>query len=234
MNRFEAPLIGLTVYNNDDEKYYYPADYINSIRKAGGIPVLLPPAEPEISTAIKALDGIVLTGGGDINPCHYGGGVHEEIAWVNDLQDETELIIANTALELDKPILATCRGMQLINVIFGGTLHAHLPDKYGQSIDHRTHQDTSVDHQVTITPGSQLARLLGSREFNVKSWHHQSIDQLASGFHSVAQSEDEVIEAIESEQHPDLIAVQWHPEIENDHNPVQQMLFKGWVEKCMR
>ena len=123
MNSIDVPIIGITVYSSDDEKYYYPADYIRSIRLAGGVPVLLPPNEPDVNKLVNSLDGIVLTGGGDINPERYNGDYHKELYWVNDLQDEAEMQIAQIALDCDKPLLATCRGLQLINILLGGTLH---------------------------------------------------------------------------------------------------------------
>ena len=107
----------------------------------------------------------------------------------------------------------------------------HLPDVYGEHIIHRSQNDTSVNHLVKLKPESNLAALLACVEFSVKSWHHQSINKLAETFEIVAESEDGVIEAIESKDYPNLIAVQWHPEIDNVTCPIQQRLFKSWIEK---
>ena len=127
----KSPLIGLTIYNSDDQYQYYPNDYINSVRVCGGIPVLLPPGDSSTSKLVSFLDGIILTGGGDINPAYYADQAHPQVYWINDEQDKSELNIAEIALDMKKPVLATCRGMQVINTLLGGTLHQHLPDNYG-------------------------------------------------------------------------------------------------------
>jgi len=171
MSNIKAPLIGLSIYNEQDKYHYFPEDYIRSVRKAGGIPLLLPPGESNYHQAIDSLDGIILTGGGDINPLRYNGGSHESIYWVNDSQDESEQIIADVALELQKPILATCRGMQIINVLLGGTLHPHLPDVYGEDVLHRHAEDKAVDHRIDVLENSRLANLIGSTQFFAKSEH---------------------------------------------------------------
>jgi len=233
MTGYKSPLIGLTVYNADDQYQYYPDDYVRAVRICGGIPVLLPPGESNYSKLVDLLDGVILTGGGDINPACYSGESHPQVYWVNDDQDISEMNIAEIALDLKKPVLATCRGMQVINTLLGGTLHQHLPDNYGDAILHRLEINQAVDHDVIVDKGSTLAKLLGEVQFSVKSWHHQSVKELATGFRAVGFAEDGVIEAIESDEYPDLIAVQWHPEIDNNSNHLQQKLFQGWLNKCI-
>lgn len=233
MTECKSPMIGLTVYSADDQYQYYPDDYVKAVRICGGIPVLLPPGESNYAKLVALLDGIILTGGGDINPACYAGEHHPQVYWINDEQDVSEMNIAKIALDLKKPVLATCRGMQVINTVLGGTLHAHLPDNYGDSILHRQEENLAIDHDVIVDKESMLAKLLGAVQFTVKSWHHQSIKELARGFRAVAFAEDGVIEAIESEDYPDLIAVQWHPEIDNKNNHLQQKLFQGWLNKCI-
>ncbi len=232
MTAAQSPLIGLTVYSSEDRYQYYPRDYVSAVRLCGGIPVLLPPGESNTEKLIDLLNGIILTGGGDINPVHYGGDLHSQIYWVNDDQDKSEMNIAKIALDQKKPVLATCRGMQVINTLLGGTLHAHLPDNYGNAVLHRLEENLAVDHDVRLKKDSALAKLLGAVEFPVKSWHHQSIKELAKGFQAVGFAEDGVIEAIESDAYPNLIAVQWHPEIANEKNGLQKKLFQNWINKC--
>ena len=233
MTTDKSPLIGLTVYASGDQFQYFPDDYINAVRACGAIPVLIPPCEPNYEKLVSLLDGIILTGGGDINPNLYSGESHSQLYWVNDDQDESEVKIARIALDLKKPILATCRGMQVINILKGGTLHVHLPDNYGEAVLHRLKTNQAVDHEVTIDENSNLAKLLGATQISVKSWHHQSIKDLASGFRAVGFAHDGVIEAIESDAYPSLIAVQWHPEIDNQDSCQQQKLFAGWLSKCL-
>lgn len=233
MNTQRLPLIGLTVYSADDKYHYFPHDYVKSVRLSGGIPVLLPPGESRNTDLIRALDGVILTGGGDINPQRYSGEGHPQLYWVNDGQDESEFNIASTALEMKLPVFATCRGLQIINTLMGGSLHPHFPDHYGDDISHRSEANQAVEHLVTLESDSALARLVDEVRFTVKSWHHQSIKDLANGFRAVGFAEDGVIEAIESEDYPDLVAVQWHPEIDNENNGVQQKLFQRWIAKCL-
>lgn len=232
MNKPVTPLIGLTVYSSSDVFQYYPNDYVNAVRLFGGIPILLPPGDVNVSRLVAQLDGVILTGGGDINPDNYNQTCHSKLYWVNEEQDNYEFQIAKHALDLYKPILATCRGMQIINTLLGGSLHQHLPDQYGESVLHRSSKNQSVDHDINVDDHSNLAKMLGCARFSVKSWHHQSINVLAPGFRAVGFADDGVIEAIESDAYPDLIAVQWHPEIDNENNALQQKLFQGWLKKC--
>ena len=232
MNSARAPLIGLTVYDDKDKYHYFPNDYINAVRKGGGVPVLLPPEETNSLRIIENLDGIILTGGGDVNPERYDGANHSAIYWINNEQDETELQLAELGLESGKPILATCRGMQIINVLFGGTLHAHVPDIYGENTLHRHAEDKAIDHKIELVKNSKLAQLLGVSSFAAKSWHHQAVDKVAENFTAVGYAEDGVIEAIESDEYPNLIAVQWHPEISAKDNLLQQKLFNEWLSLC--
>ena len=232
MNSLRAPVIGLSVYDDKDKYHYFPNDYINAVRKGGGVPILLPPEETNIARIIETLDGIILIGGGDVNPQRYNGAEHSTIYWINDQQDKTELKLAELGLKSEIPILATCRGMQIINILFGGTLHAHVPDIYGEQTLHRHAEDEAIDHQIKLTEDSNLAQLLGVSSFSAKSWHHQSIDKLAQNFKAVGYAEDGVIEAIESDEYPNLIAVQWHPEISAKDNPLQQKLFDEWLGLC--
>ena len=232
MNKHQSPLIALSIYNANDKYHYFPADYIKAVRVAGGVPLLLPPDEVNLEQTVQSLDGIILTGGGDINPARYDGVDHPSIYWVNDEQDKSEFRLAEIALKLEKPILATCRGMQIINILLGGTLHAHLPDLYDKQVAHRLAEDKAAEHQVNLLENSRLANFIGAANFTVLSWHHQSIDKLAPGFEVVGVAQDGVVEAIESDAYPNLIAVQWHPEISANTDVVQQNLFNQWVNVC--
>lgn len=233
MNNHQSPLIGLSIYNASDKYHYFPADYINAVRITGGVPLLLPPDESNLERTVQALGGIILTGGGDINPASYEGENHPSIYWVNDEQDQSEYRLAEMALKLEKPILATCRGMQIINVLLGGTLHTHLPDVYGEQIAHRHAEDKAAEHQVNLLEDSRLAKLMGATKFSIKSWHHQGVDKLAPGFRAVGYAQDGVIEAIESDAYQNLFAVQWHPEISAKVDVTQQELFNKWVHLCI-
>ncbi len=229
------PLIGVTSYpRNHKDRFISPAAYLDAIANAGGIPVVLasdPVSEP--GELIARLDGLVLSGGGDIHPSAYGGDEHEMVAYVNQKRDECELHLTKLAAEQSLPTLAICRGIQIVNVMFGGTLHEHLPDAFGDSVKHRS-QDikrrTKTRHPVSLDPNSTLANLLGEHEFECSSYHHQCVRDVARDFQAVGWSPDGVIEAIESKLYPKLISVQWHPEYNASESPIQQRLFEVLVE----
>ena len=139
-----------------------------------------------------------------------------------------ELSLALKALEEDMPILAICRGIQIINVALGGTLHAHLPDQFGGEVIHRAPPLNPIPHPIRIDAESRVATVLGATSCEPMSWHHQAADRLPATFKPVAWAPDGVVEAIESPDYPNLLALQWHPEITADRDPVQQRLF-DWV-----
>ncbi|MFN8468007.1 MAG: gamma-glutamyl-gamma-aminobutyrate hydrolase family protein [Caldilineaceae bacterium] len=224
-----APIIGITTETNDQNEYVLPVEYAEAIRKAGGIPLLLPPGEPNIGAVLELLDGLILSGGGDIDPLHYGSGGHPAVYMIDAARDEMELALAQHAAGGDLPTLGVCRGAQLINVALGGTLVEHLPDEIDNTIAHRMEPRGYVPHPVTIAPSSQLAAVIGEQVVVGASWHHQAIRTPAPGLEVVAQAADGTIEAVELPGHPWLLAVQWHPEITAGKDPVQQRLFDALV-----
>ncbi len=225
-----APIIGITTETNDQNEYVLPAEYVQAIRRAGGIPVLLPPGEPNLPALLELVDGLILSGGGDIDPLHYGSDGHPAVYMIDPARDEMELALARQAATSDLPTLGVCRGAQLINVALGGTLVEHLPDEIDNSIAHRMEPRGAVPHPVTITPGSHLAEVIGAQAVVGASWHHQAIRTPASGLQAVARASDGTIEAVELPSHPWLLAVQWHPEITASEDPIQQRLFDALVE----
>ena len=149
------PLIGLTSYGKKEEnKYNLPAEYVESVRRAGGIPVLLPPGETHIKSLCSRLDGIILSGGGDIHQDIYNGNIHPLIYNVDEQRDEMEHEITRIILERNIPTLAICRGMQVLNTFLGGTLYEHLPETFGESVLHRLPPRETAKHSVDIIPGS--------------------------------------------------------------------------------
>jgi putative glutamine amidotransferase len=193
------------------------------------VPVVLPPGEPEPARLLETVSALIVSGGGDINPSAYGGRSHETVYAVCEERDTFEFALARAALaDTRVPMLCICRGLQVLNVVCGGTLHVHLPDHYGQQVAHRLEpRDTSM-HSVRIDPDSRLAQLLGTTHAEVRSWHHQAIDTLGDGLRPVAWAEDGVIEAVEHVEHPWCIGVQWHPEMQLD-DAGQQRLFRALV-----
>ena len=225
-----APVIGITTYGRDDKgRYTLPSEYVAAVQRAGAVPVLIPPLPELAQRYLELVDGIVLAGGGDLDPAHYGGDRHETIYSVDAQRDALELSLARLIVERRQPMLAICRGMQVLNVALGGSLIEHLPAVVGEDVLHRKPPREPVPHAVRVKAGSQLARIAGAVEFAPMSWHHQAIRQPAPGLEVVATAPDGTIEAVELPAHPWLIAVQWHPELTAATDPAQQRLFDALV-----
>lgn len=225
------PIIGLTSYGTVERPdYRVPAEYVQSVVRAGGVPLVLPSVSDEFAGRwLELLDGLVLIGGGDLDPVHYRGRNHETVYNVDAARDAAELRLTRLALERHFPTLAVCRGLQLVNTVLGGTLHAHIPDAYGETVRHRAPPRQPIPHEITLEPASRLAGRLGCTLIVAASWHHQSIDRLGDGLRAVAWAPDGVIEAAELPDNPNLIAVQWHPELTAAEDPAQQALFDALV-----
>lgn len=231
MNR--APLIGVTTYGRgENNRYGLPAEYVDAVSRAGGVPVLVPPGGHSSATWLARLDGLVLSGGGDIDPLCYGGERHETLYGIDAERDAFEFELIAAALARRMPLLAVCRGLQLLNVYLGGTLHPHIPQAYGEAVIHRAPPREPTPHAVQIAADSRLAAILGQDEVVPSSWHHQSVKDLGSGLVAVAHAADGVIEAIDLPEYPWLVAVQWHPELTAASDPVQQGLFDALITAC--
>ena len=226
-----APFIGVTTYGRGPHnRFILPAEYVDAVRRAGGIPLLLPPGEARLDAVLPLLKAVVLTGGGDLDPDLYGGKHHETIYMVEPERDRSEIELARRVFDLGVPTLAICRGSQLLNVCEGGSLIEHLPDVVGEEVSHRAPPREPIAHPVRVLPGSRLAGILGATDFSCMSWHHQAIRRVAPGFEVVAHAPDGTIEGLEMPSHPWLVAVQWHPELTAAEDPVQQRLFDALVE----
>lgn len=230
-----APRIGITTYGrNAKGEFTLPAEYVDCVRRAGGLALTLTPGEPHPADWLALLDGIVLTGGGDLGHALWGGEGHPTVYGVDDERDRTELALARLVLQSDLPSLWICRGLQLLNIVRGGTLHEHLPDAVGTQLAHSLPPRETVPHPVHIEEGSRLAITLGTSEVVGVSWHHQAAADLGAGLRAVAHAPDGVIEAVELEGHPWLEAVQWHPELSAATDPVQQRLFDALTQRATR
>ncbi|MEN9225985.1 MAG: gamma-glutamyl-gamma-aminobutyrate hydrolase family protein [Thermostichus sp. HHBFW_bins_43] len=208
------PLIGVTTRNRDDDGHFVaPGRYVDAIRAAGGIPILFPPGESEPQVLISLVDGLVLTGGGDLCPSTYGEDPgHPKVRYVNSERDQFEVALAEAVMAQGIPVLGICRGMQLLNVVSGGKLIPHVPDVYDE-LDHFNPEDRKpIRHKVSLIRSTRLHQITGAEEISVVSWHHQAIRDVPKGWRLSARSTDELIEAIEHETHPWAVAVQWHPE----------------------
>ncbi|MFN0006611.1 MAG: gamma-glutamyl-gamma-aminobutyrate hydrolase family protein [Planctomycetota bacterium] len=221
----EKPRIGLTTTKPESDKF---ANYVRAIERAGGAAVPIVPGRTSADAALQDLDGIVLTGGGDVDPALYGTEKHPKTADVDFARDRLEIELVRRAKEEGVPTLCVCRGLQVLNVALDGTLTQHLPDEVGEGVPHAGTKGVDGVHRVDVESGSRLAKILGTTQTSPASSHHQAIDDLAPGLRVVARSPDDgVIEAVEVEGHPWLIGVQWHPE--RSAEPCQQNLFKDLV-----
>lgn len=230
-----APRIGITTYGKDErQRFSLPAAYVASVRRAGGVPVLLPPGEPRAEVVLELVDGLILAGGGDIDARHYGGRGHAENYSIDAERDASELALARAVVGATTPVLGVCRGAQVLNVALGGSLIEHLPDAVGERVLHRSAERTPVRHRVRVTAGSRLSAVLGAECLDAASWHHQGIDRVAAGFDVVGRADDGTVEAIEMKAHPWLVAVQWHPELTAGEDQAQHRLFVGLVDAARR
>ena len=204
--------------------------YLQAIEAAGGLPVVMPPLDlAAVEPLLDRLSGICLSGGPDLDPAAYHQHRHPQLGPVEPDLDRFELELARRADARGLPILAVCRGAQALNVARGGTLHQHLPDRPGVTLDHRQAKaGTVVTHGVTIVAGSKLARIMKRRRARVNSFHHQAINRLGAGLRAVAWSSDGVIEGIEAPGRDFLLGVQWHAECLTER-PEHAALFTGLV-----
>jgi putative glutamine amidotransferase len=230
-----APRIGITTYAaNDQGDIPIPHQYVTSVRRAGGLPLLIAPGETHLAQLLDTLDAFVMAGGGDICPNRYGGHHHETIYAVDVERDEFELRLIAELHARRMPTLAICRGLQIINVAFGGTLHVHLPDVVGETVAHRAPPRRPIPHNVKLASDSRLAAILDAHDARLESmsWHHQAVDRVGRSCRVVATADDGVVEAIETDEWPELVAVQWHPELTSHEDAVQQRLFDELVRQA--
>jgi putative glutamine amidotransferase len=215
----DASLIGITTYLEPArwgtwvrEAALLPIPYVRSVERSGGVPVLLPPLESlrGLRRVLRGLDGIVLAGGGDLEPRLYGAERHAETGPPQPRRDRFELALVRAVVEAGLPFLAICRGMQVLNVARGGALVQHLPEAVGND-SHRPEVGMVGRHRVRIHPTSMLGKILGDAA-EVPTYHHQAVSRLGKGLNAVAWADDQVVEAVELQGHRFGMGVQWHPE----------------------
>jgi putative glutamine amidotransferase len=211
------PLIGITSYEEpvawgawNVEAVLVPSAYVHAVERAGGRPLVVPPADEGLEELLGALDGLVFSGGGDVDPGAYGAEAHDEVRGVNPKRDEAELELLREALQRDMPVLAVCRGSQVLNVALGGDLVQHLPEIVGH--DRHLHTPGEFgDHEVRVGRETLVGGILGDRA-PVKSHHHQAFGRLGAGLREAAWADDGTIEAIEDPSRRFALGVLWHPE----------------------
>ena len=232
------PMIGITCGHTSDAdgRYYVNEPYVRCIEAAGGMPFLLPALKDDndIKGLLQHVDGVLLPGGADIDPGHFGEEPLQGLGTIEPERDRLELSIARLALEWEIPILGVCRGIQVLNVAAGGSLYQDIPSQInGQHLQHSQKAPRwYATHTLNIEPGSLLEQVLGTVRVKVNSFHHQAVKIPAAGFSITAKSRDGVIEGLESHSHRFACGVQWHPELMVGHYPKQLELFRQLVKSA--
>jgi putative glutamine amidotransferase len=226
------PVIGITSYAQDARWGVWdlpaalvPLAYVDAIEHAGGRAVVIPPVEDDIEQTLDLLDGIVFSGGADVDPARYGADAHAETDDPQTRRDTGELALLRAALERDMPTLAICRGFQLLNVVRGGDLVQHLPDEVGHG-EHRQVPGEFAVHPVELKEGTRLAAIIGGGS-DVTSHHHQGLGRLGERLIETAWAADGTLEAVEDPSLRFAVGVQWHPEAGED-----AALFEALVEQA--
>ena len=216
------PIVGITTYAEPSVRWgawelptaLVPLDYVASVERAGGRPLLVPPSLEGIDETLDAVDALIFSGGSDLDPDLYGQAAHPETNDVVRTRDDAELALLRGALDRDLPVLAICRGSQVLNVALGGDLVQHLPDVVGDG-SHKHTPGVFADHEVELEAGSRLGGLLGERA-PVKSHHHQGFGRVGDGLRVSAHAEDGTVEALEATDRRFAVGVLWHPEVGED------------------
>jgi putative glutamine amidotransferase len=229
------PVVGITLGDGGRPGFHaMREDYVRSVEQAGAVPVVLPPVRAEDAAALlDRLDGVLLSGGVDVDPVLFGQAPHPKLGQVDRRRDDFELALTREALRRDRPILAICRGHQVLNVAAGGTLIQDIPSIVAGGVTHdaRGPRWRRV-HRVDVLPASRLREILGQDTMSVNSFHHQAVDRLGEGLVVSARSEDGVVEGLEAPMCRFVLAVQWHPESFWSRPDSFQPLFDAHAEAC--
>lgn len=232
------PLIGITTYRFFNSQHApqlaINEAYSQALIQAGAAPVLIPLGLPEdaLTDMLSRLDGVLFSGGGDVQPESYGSQPHPLVDGVDADRDRVEIFLARQITQTPIPFIGICRGLQVVNVALGGSLYEDILEQHTGAQRHQwssDHPRNYLAHAVTLNPTSRVAAILGKPDIEVNSLHHQGINRLAPNLRAVAHAPDGIIEAIELPGHPFGLAVQWHPEWLQEHAPMRQF-FQAFVQ----
>lgn len=233
------PLIGVTSSIKEDRLLITGLDYVMSMEWAGGTPLVLPNLTDEeaMDKIAASLDGLLVTGGKDIDPTLFGEEPHVKLGEVSPQRDHFEMQIVKRMMQLNKPILGICRGCQILNVTAGGDLYQDIHAQNDKPLlqHYQVAPRYHVSHFIDVVEGSLLHQISGSQRYKVNSFHHQALRKVAEGFEVTARASDGIIEAFESKNHKFVLGVQWHPEnLLKKDDLYAQKLFQAFIEACGR
>ena len=239
------PLIGITPSPIEDQqphgtfyRYALSSNYSEAVEAAGGIPIIVPPQQGNIDEILDMVDGLLLSGGGDMRPDRYGDDyVNDKTYGIHDLRDELELQLARGAVERDIPMLCICRGIQVLNVALEGTLIQDIASEYGTQIEHRQHENgilaTEPSHEVTADRDSLLADVYEADTIQTNSFHHQALKEISPELRAIATAPDGVVESVERPESSWVLGVQWHPEMMFKAHQEHLKPFNGLVKAAI-
>lgn len=219
------PIIGITPSPAEDQfahgvfsRYAISANYTEAIEAAGGVPVVIPPQHGNVDEILSLVDGLLLSGGGDIDPQRYGeNDVHEKTYGIHQLRDELEIALTHGAVERDLPVLCICRGIQVLNVALGGSLYQDIADQYSPELVHRQHdlgiERSEPSHEVTAERDSLLGDVYEADVIQTNSFHHQGLKELSPELRAIGTAPDGIVESVERPDSTFMLGVQWHPEM---------------------
>jgi len=216
------------------ERYFVSKDFIDAVIDSGGVPVLIPilNSEEDMLRIMDTLDGIILSGGFDVNPIFYGEEPTKHVGFTYTPRDLCELFVVKAAIEKDMPILGISRGQQIMTVAFGGNLYQDISNNEESFVNHFQRASiTDIGHYVNIVPGTKLHKIFNNDKVLVNSFHHQAAREIPKNFTVTALSADGIIEAIEHNTKP-IMAVQWHPEIMIRKHPIMLKIFEEFINNC--
>lgn len=235
------PIIGITPTPTTSElphgtfyRFAIADGYTTAVERAGAVPLVIPQQEGNINDILSVVDGLIFSGGGDIDPARYGdGSTHEKTGGIDQGRDDLELDLITAALERDIPILCICRGIQVLNVALGGTLIQDVPDQFSAEFEHRQQANGipahDPGHEVDVVPGTLLASTYGTDSIAVNSFHHQGLKDVAPALRVNATAPDGLVEAVDHPGKRWVLGVQWHPEMMHRHHEEQLKPFQGLV-----